>query len=84
MFEPREMDRWRRQLSAMLDHAGADDPEGFAQVVGLLDWAQGEGLRSAAATLRQPHGVAPGYSWAELARGLRVTRSAVAQRFRQR
>lgn len=84
MFEPREVDRWRRQLAAMLDHAAGDDPEGFAQVVELLDQAHGEGLRNAAARLRQPTAVAPGYSWADLARPLGVTRDGAAKRFRAR
>jgi hypothetical protein len=85
MFEPNEIRRWERQLSAMLEHAAQDDPEGFAVVVRLLDKAVTDGLRNAASVLRAPaHNGAPGYSWQDLASALGVTRSAAAQRFRQR
>jgi len=85
MLEQREIDRWRRLTDAMLRHAAEDDPEAFAQVVNILDRAQAK-LPAVADHLR--HGglgrfVAPGpmYSWADLAQALRVTRSAVQQRF---
>lgn len=85
MLEPAEIDRWRRLTDAMLDHAAKDDPEAFAQVVELLDRANGM-LPGVAGLLRDAwdgercHAL-EGYSWAELARPLGITRQACAQRF---
>lgn len=81
MMEQRDLDRFRRELRAMV--AKADDPEGFAQAVQLsaeLDAA----LIDQADKLRRPTAHAKGYSWADLARPLRVTRQAVAQRYGRR
>lgn len=77
MFEPDEIRRWERQLAAMLKAASQSDPEGFAAIVRMLDTAQREGLRQACSELRERDG----YSWANLAAPLGVTRGAVAQRF---
>jgi hypothetical protein len=74
-MEPGEVRRWERNLAALIANAGADDPEGFAETVRLIDAARA-GLADAAAELRSQ-----GYSWAALAAPLGVTRSAVAQRF---
>lgn len=85
MIDVGDAKRYEREIKAMLRAAGDDDPEGFAQVVKLLDWAVTEGLREAAARLREPSANGqPGYSWAEIAAPLGVTRSAAAQRFRLR
>lgn len=85
MIDVRDAKRYEREIRAMLRAAGQDDPEGFAEIVRLLDWAVSEGLREAAAELRKPqaNGVR-GYSWAEIAAPLGVTRSAAAQRFAAR
>lgn len=77
-MEPREVDRWQRSLSALLAAGGGDDPEGFAEVVRLLDGARAR-LPQAAAQLREQ-----GYSWADIARPLGVTRDAARQRFSAR
>jgi hypothetical protein len=85
MIDVGQSKRYEREIRAMLRAAGDDDPEGFAQVVKLLDWAVSEGLREAASRLRESDtaGV-PGYSWAEIASPLGVTRSAAQQRFGHR
>lgn len=75
MFEPSDVARFRRELSAMIQRASNQDPEGFAQVVELLDLARAQ-LPEAAQEVRRA-----GYSWSELARPLGVTKSAAAQRF---
>jgi hypothetical protein len=85
MLDRDEMGRWQRLTAAMLAQAASDDPEAFAQVVVLLDRAR-ELLPDVADHLRATatdttHGNARGYSWADLAAALGVTRSAVAQRF---
>ena|SRR2546428_2651118 len=87
MLEPEDMSRYWRQIDAMLNRAGTDDPETFAFIVKLLDDAR-DALPRAAQRLRTPGDQAgagaPGYSWADLARALGVTKSAAAQRFRVR
>lgn len=96
MFEPREVARYRRQLAAMLSSAagapvmggtvpssdayGGGDPEAFAQVVALLDEARAA-LVDVATALREPQGPAGGYSWAELAQALGITKSTAWERF---
>jgi hypothetical protein len=85
MIDVAQSKRYEREIRAMLRAAGDDDPEGFAQVVKLLDWAVSEGLREAAARLRGADSTGvPGYSWAEIAAPLGVTRSAAQQRFTPR
>lgn len=85
MIDVEEMKRWKRQLKAMLDTAGRDDPEGFAQVVEMLDDAHSNGLARAAQQLRTPKTegdmIVPGHSWADLARPLDITRQGAQQRF---
>jgi len=78
MLEPTEVKRWERLTAAMLRHAAEDDPEAFAQVVGVLQGAL-EDLPVVADQLRQS-----GHSWAELGRALGVSRSAAQQRFHLR
>lgn len=60
---------------------GGGDPEAFAQVVELLTWAAGPGLREAAAALQDAAGPAGGYSWADIARPLRINRQTAWERF---
>lgn len=81
MFEPKTIDRYRRELSAMVKAAGQDDPESFALVVQMLAEAQSQ-LTDAADALRQPTANGqPGYSWTDLGRALGVTRASAQQRF---
>lgn len=84
MIDVGDAKRYEREIRAMLRAAGQDDPEGFAEVVRLLDWAVTEGLREAATELRKEQNGVRGYSWTEIAAPLGVTRSAAAQRFRPR
>lgn len=75
MFEPETVRRYARQIDAMV--ASVDDPESFAIMRELLDSAEVY-LAMAADKLRKDDG----YSWADLARPLGVTRDAVAKRYR--
>lgn len=86
MIEGRDVDRFRRELRALV--AKADDPEGFAQAVALAEELS-EALRVRANELRQEtlfrvdehcH-VQRGYSWADLARPLGLTRQGAAKRY---
>jgi hypothetical protein len=77
MMEPGEVERHRRNIAAMARQA--DDPEGFAQLVDLAA-ELAELLTDRAQLLREDDG----YSWADLARPLGVTRGAAAQRFGRR
>lgn len=81
MLEPREHDRYARQLAAMTRAAGRDDPEAFAAVVALIDRARSVLLPEAAAALRAQTGVAGGYSWGDIARALGVARQSATERF---
>lgn len=76
MLETREVERYERELRAMLRRAGDEDPEGFAMIAQLLVQAS-NGLRLAAELNRAQHG----YSWAELAAALGTTRQAAQQRY---
>lgn len=85
MLEPEEIKRWERMTAAMLRHAGKDDPEAFAQIVGVLDGARAK-LPDVCAHLRGLEDVdsgesRPTYSWAQIAAPLGVTRQAAAMRF---
>lgn len=76
MLEPDERKRWERNLRAMLRHASDQDPEGFAEIVQLLDGAVAQ-LPEAAQRMRELHG----YSWTEIAAPLGVTRQSARERF---
>lgn len=60
----------------MVRNVGRNDPEAFADLVQLADWLTKVGVPLAAYMQREN-----GYSWADLARPMPVTRSAVVQRF---
>lgn len=79
MLEPQDIDRYVRELRAMVRRAGDEDPEGFASIVRLLDAARAA-LPYAADRTRTQHG----YSYADLAAGLGVTRQSAAERFTPR
>lgn len=76
MLEPREIERYERELRAMLRRAGDEDPEGFAQIAQLIVQAA-NGLRLSAELTRAQHG----YSWADLAGALGTTRQAAQQKY---
>lgn len=75
MLEPARKSRAMRELSSLCSEVGNGDPEAFAELVDLADIFQGM-IRDAAADQRRN-----GYSWADIARPLKVTRSAVQQRY---
>lgn len=81
MFEPDAIKRYQRQLQAMTKAAGDDDPEALAVVVQLLQQASTEGVRQAVEALRTQTGPAGGYSWADIARPLGITRQTAHERF---
>lgn len=76
MWTPEEQTRWVRNMTAMVRSVAANDPEAFASLVELASWLQVEGLSHAYAGL-----VAQGYSAAEIARPLGVSRQAVHARY---
>lgn len=84
MLEPAEVKRWERLTAAMLRHAAEDDPEALAQVVKVLEDARGK-LPEVVNQLRQyggeSYGRTTGYSWAEIAAPLGITRQSAQQRF---
>jgi hypothetical protein len=76
MMEPAAMERFRREFRALARQA--NDAEGLAQALGLLAEAE-DALADQARGL-----VGEGWSAAELARGLGVTRQAFHKRFIRR
>lgn len=85
MLERDEVRRWERMTAAMLRQAETDDPEGFAQIVKVLDDARAQ-LPLTCHRMRQVGGGldVPGqtfYSWAQVGKALGVTKSAAVQRF---
>lgn len=85
MLETREIERWERLTEAMIRHTyqdtgrsevGAPDPEAFAQVVRVLEYAQ-RLLPYAANQLRTEGG----YSWTDIGNALGITRQSAQQRF---
>lgn len=76
MMEPAQIERFRREFRALARHA--NDAEGLATALGLLGEAE-EALAEAARGL-----VGDGFSAAELARGLGVSRQAFHKRFIRR
>lgn len=76
-----------RLTAAAISRAAKDDPEAFAQVVKVLDSARAR-LPYAAHMLTRPttnaDGVTvPGYSWAEIAAPLGITRQAAHSKYGQ-
>lgn len=79
MWTDDETNRWKRHLRAMVRSAAEGDPEAFATLVALSETLNRDGLCEAYAGLR-----AQGFSAAEIARPLGVTRQAVNQRYAKR
>lgn len=79
VWDTAERTRWQRNAQAMVNSAAGGDPEAFAALVELADWLSTEGLREAAAGLQDN-----GYSWADIARPLGVSRQGAYLRFRAR
>jgi hypothetical protein len=75
VIEDRDVARFRRELSALMRHA--NDAEGFAQAVELIAEARGM-LADQARSL-----MAEGFSAAEMARPLRISRQAYHKRWIQ-
>lgn len=75
MLEDARKTRAQRELRSLAKEVGSNDPEAFAAMVELARELD-ELLKDAADAQR-----ANGYSWADLARPLGVTRSAVQQRY---
>lgn len=76
MLEPSEIKRWERQLRAMLRNGADQDPEGLAAVVDLITQAY-----KALPVMVELHRAEHGYSWADVAGPLGVTRQAAHERF---
>lgn len=75
MIEDRDVARFRRELAALMRHA--NDAEGFAQAVELVTEARGM-LADRARSL-----MAEGFSAAEMAGPLRISRQAYHKRWIQ-
>lgn len=76
MLEPTRISRTMRELRSLCTEVGNDDPEAFAELVAIRATVDSM-IREAAAAQR----LNGGYSWADLARPLKVTRAAVQQRY---
>lgn len=78
MLEPARRTRTLRELRSIAKEVGANDPEAFAELVAIRE-AFDVLIRAAVDEQRRN-----GYSWADLARPLGITRSAVNQRYGRR
>lgn len=88
MFEPEDVKRFRRTLADMFDvkvdsstgeiQASLDglDPEAFAEALALLKWASQVLAPAAVDELRRQ-----GYSWADVARPIGISRATAQERF---
>lgn len=76
MLEPARRTRTLRELRSIAKEVGSNDPEAFAELVELAREFD-ELVKDAANELR----TSSGYSWADLARPIGVTRSAVQQKY---
>lgn len=76
MLEPERITRAQRELRSLVRDAGDNDPEAFAALVGLAEWLRVEGLKEAASAQ-----LAHGYSWADVAKPLGITRQSAWARF---
>lgn len=76
MLEPRDRDRYVRELAAMLNRAIDEDPEGFADIAILLETAV-RLLPAAAQGMRSR-----GFSWRQLAAAMGASVSTVHARYR--
>lgn len=72
MLEPEEIKRWERNARAL--GRKADDAEGLAQVLALVQQFEDEAMAAVSRLLEE------GYSYAYLAAGQGVTRQALQQR----
>lgn len=78
-LEPARKSRTVRELRSLANEVGHNDPEAFADLIDVYSQL-GEMIADAADALRTD----AGYSWADLAAPLGVTRSAVQQRWGRR
>lgn len=76
MLEPSRISRTERELRSLAATVAADDPEALAELVRLASWITTE-LVPQAARLQHEHG----YSWAEIAAPLGITRQSAHERF---
>lgn len=78
MLEPDRITRAERELKSLTREVGQNDPEAFAQLVAIRDHFDSL-IALAANELRNVQG----YSWADLARPLGLSRQSVYERYRR-
>jgi hypothetical protein len=76
MFEPKTLRHFEYELSVMLKAATDQDPEGLAEIEGLLRRTLDQGIPAAAEQQRARHG----FSWADFGRAFGVTAWAARKR----
>lgn len=76
MLEPSRITRTERELRSLAATVGSDDPEALAELVKLAAWITAELVPQAGRTLHER-----GYSWAEIAAPLGVSRQSAQERF---
>lgn len=75
MLEPRDVQRYERELAAMLRRAGDEDPEGFAQIAEALYNAI-DGLEEAVNDMRRR-----GYTWRQIGAAMGVNHQTLHKRW---
>lgn len=85
MLETGAWDGWQRLSGKVLEQVAEDDPAALAQLVNHLAWIESR-LPEVVAKLRQAKAGddehdAPGYSWADIAGALGISRQAAHKRY---
>lgn len=85
MLEAEEMRQWSRLAASLGKRAGLDDPEALAQVRQVIEWFKLAEFTAGRALHGDEtfdgKGIERPYSWAEIAAGIGVIKSAAAQRY---
>lgn len=76
MLEPSRITRTERELRSLADTVAGDDPEALAELVRIAHWLN---THLVPQTARRQH--EGGYSWAEIAAPLGITRQSAQERF---
>lgn len=85
VLDSRSWDGWQRLSRSVLEQVADDDPAALAQLIDHLDWINGQlpdvvaRLRGDTADSHAP--IKAGYSWAQIAQALGVTRQSAQRRF---
>lgn len=76
MLEPSRFTRTERELKSLAAAVAADDAEALAELVRIAQWLNTELVPATGRAIHEA-----GYSWAEIAAPLGISRQSAAERF---